>query len=61
MSGSLLLFDPALEHVVQMAGADDLVWTGVELGGVEEEGVALRAAKAAVIADQFLEGRHFAG
>ena len=43
-----------------MAGADDLVRAGIEVGRVEHEWLALPAAQPAMVADQLLEGRHLA-
>ena len=44
-----------------MAGADDLLITGVEDGRVEEERLSLRAAEPAVVADELFERGHLAG
>src|SRR5215211_3684683 len=57
----LLPLDPAFQNVVQVAGADDLLITGVEDGRVEEEWLSLRSAESAVVADELFKRRHLAG
>ena len=57
----LLPLDPAFQDVVQMAGADDLLITGIEVGWIKKEWVSLRSAKSAVVADELFERGHLAG
>jgi hypothetical protein len=51
----LLLLDPSFQDVVQVAGADNLLRSGVEDGRVEEKRLSLRSAEPAVVANELFE------